>query len=329
MQSWLMKYSFAALLFVTGFPSVLAAVDYPSLILENEKLRVFIYLPDARNGYYRGTRFDWSGIIERVEYAGHRFYAPLHQIHDPETHDAVSGPAEEFAMYHPMGFDEAAKGESFVKIGVGLLAKNAGSEYQFHEKYRIIRAGEWDIDHGDDWISFHQDFRGERGWAYRYSKTIRLLPGLAELVIEHRLENSGERVIDISNYNHNFTIIDDQAYGPDYSVEFAFATGQAQPMKEFAWFRDNRIEVDKPLGENALWLQVYAGDGPAELNTATIRNNKSGAAVKFQGDSPITRMVFWAVEAAVSAEPFIAIHLTPGQVQQWTSHYQYLVDTDS
>lgn len=50
-----------------------AANDYPKLQLDNGEIRVSIFLPDAERGYYRGTRFDWSGIIERVEYDGHRF----------------------------------------------------------------------------------------------------------------------------------------------------------------------------------------------------------------------------------------------------------------
>ena len=98
-----------------------ASDDFPRLELENGILKVSLYLPDVEHGYYRGTRFDWSGIIERVDYAGHRFYAPLHASHDPLRHDSVSGPADEFGMFRPMGFAEAGEGESFVKIGVGLL----------------------------------------------------------------------------------------------------------------------------------------------------------------------------------------------------------------
>ena len=73
---------------------VFAAMDYPKVELDNDFIQVSIYLPDAAHGFYRGTRFDWSGIIERVEYADHRFYAPLNVEHNPTGHDSVSGPAE-------------------------------------------------------------------------------------------------------------------------------------------------------------------------------------------------------------------------------------------
>ncbi|MFT7557332.1 MAG: hypothetical protein ACI9LO_003667, partial [Planctomycetota bacterium] len=44
------------------------------------------------------------------------------------------------------------------------------------------------------------------------------------------------------------------------------------------------------------------------------------------GDTAINRMVFWAVEAAASPEPFIQIHLAPGEAKQWSSHYRFIVD---
>ncbi len=31
------------------------------------------HLPDAENGMYRATRFDWSGVIGSVKYKGHEY----------------------------------------------------------------------------------------------------------------------------------------------------------------------------------------------------------------------------------------------------------------
>ena len=307
--------------------AVSAQTDYPRLQLDNGLLQVSIYLPDGDIGYYRGTRFDWSGIIERVDYAGHRFYAPLHAEHDPLRHDSVSGPADEFAMFQPMGFAEAAAGESFVKIGVGLLQKGAAGEYRFDGDYRLLRAADWDMKHGVDWIEFSQELAGDRGWAYRYEKSIRLLPGKAGFEIAYRLENSGEKVIDISHYNHNFTLIDDTPYGPDYRVEFPFTAPAPMPLGEHAWFRGNAIEVERELGNSSLWLPVFEGDDPGGYNAASVRNLKTGAGVEFSGSAPITRMVFWAVERAACPEPFIRIRLQPGQQRQWSTRYRFSVDT--
>lgn len=323
-----MKKLIIAFWTLTQSMSVCATMDFPRLDLDNGFIQVSIFLPDAERGYYRGTRFDWSGIIERVDYQGHKFYAPLHAQHDPHRHDSISGPAAEFAMFNPMGFTEAEAGESFVKIGVGLLAKGDTNEYKFHGDYRIIRAGEWDIEHGTDWVSFAQDFTGDRGWAYRYRKTIRLTPDQPEFVIEYRLENSGTKTIDINHYNHNFTLIDDVPYGPDYSVEFPFATDGPVSINNLAWFRGDAIEVEKPLQDDSLRIQVFEGTDPGNYNAALVRNQKTGAAVEFRGDAPITRMVFWAVARAACPEPFIQIYLEPGQVKTWSSVYRFSVDRE-
>ena len=45
----------------------MADPEYPKIQLENGEIQVSIYLPDPVRGYYRGTRFDWSGIIEHVD----------------------------------------------------------------------------------------------------------------------------------------------------------------------------------------------------------------------------------------------------------------------
>lgn len=39
------------------------ASDVPQAEISNGELRVRLYLPDVHKGYYRGTRFDWSGVI--------------------------------------------------------------------------------------------------------------------------------------------------------------------------------------------------------------------------------------------------------------------------
>jgi len=304
----------------------MAESGYPRLQLDNGYLRVSIYLPDAERGYYRGTRFDWSGIIGRVDYAGHRFYAPLREQHNPLVHDSIGGPAGEFAMQNPMGFAEAEPGESFVKIGVGLLAKGDSDAYQFHGDYHLVRAGAWQVEHGPRHIKFSQDLTGDRGWAYRYRKTIRLQTGKPVFEIEQRLENSGEKTIDIEYYNHNFTLIDDVPYGPDYRVEFPFFTEQPMPISDIARFSGNAVEVDAALGDNSLWLPLFEGADPGQFNSATVRNNLTGASVEFTSGEPITRMVFWAVERAVCPEPFIHIRLEPGQSRSWVTRYRFSVD---
>ena len=48
----------------------------PQFILKNDTLKLTVFLPDSENGYYRGTRFDWSGLVGQAEYKGHTFFGP-------------------------------------------------------------------------------------------------------------------------------------------------------------------------------------------------------------------------------------------------------------
>ena len=315
-------------LFLTLAAAPVVAQDYPMLELKNDQVTMALYLPDAENGFYRGTRFDWSGIIARVEYKGHTFYGPWRTPHDPTGHDFVSGPAEEFGMDNPSGFSEVEEGGAFVKVGVGLLRKS-GSRYRFHGEYEIIRSGEWSIEKGPDWVEFFQDFTGEREWAYRYTKRIELSGDRPGFTISHRLENSGGKRIDINHYNHNFTLIDAVPYGPDYTVTLPFSTEEPREIKaKYADFVEDRIVVHQPLEDNSLWTQLQTGVGPADYNAATIRCNATGAAVKFKGNAPIMKYNFWSVATAACPEPFVHIDIEPGGVQEWAIDYTLMVDGD-
>src|ERR1700733_11277862 len=112
----------------------------PQWEISNTSLRVKLYLPDAANGFYRGTRFDWSGVVADLEYAGHSYYGPWFTQTDPKVSDfvyqaaeivagpcsAITGPVEEFGV---LGYDDAKPGGTFLKIGVGILRKPDDARY--------------------------------------------------------------------------------------------------------------------------------------------------------------------------------------------------------
>ena len=68
--------------------------DHPKQMLSNGKLDVLVFLPDKNNGYYRSTRFDWSGVVPCVSLNGHRFFGEWFADYDPLKNDAITGPVE-------------------------------------------------------------------------------------------------------------------------------------------------------------------------------------------------------------------------------------------
>ena len=52
------------------------AAGPPVAEISNGKISATVYLPDPVNGFYRGTRFDWSGVVRSLEANGHSYYGP-------------------------------------------------------------------------------------------------------------------------------------------------------------------------------------------------------------------------------------------------------------
>ena len=95
------------------------APDVPTATIANGQLRASIYLPDAKTGYYRGARFDWSGVVSSLTYKNHEYFGQWFEQYDPTLHDAITGPVEEFLTGETaLGYAEAAPGGTFVRIGI-------------------------------------------------------------------------------------------------------------------------------------------------------------------------------------------------------------------
>ena len=67
------------------------AADPPQAEISNGVVSARLYLPDAQDGYYRATRFDWSGQVASVEYKGHKYFGQWFEKSDPKHHDSHHG----------------------------------------------------------------------------------------------------------------------------------------------------------------------------------------------------------------------------------------------
>src|SRR6185503_16922387 len=191
----------ALVLAVTGA----LAADFPQASISNGQITAKMYLPDAKTGYYRSTRFDWSGAIYSLQYKGHEFYGVWYDRIDPKVINwvyqgseivsgpcsALAGPVNEFQT--PLGWDEAAAGGTFIKIGVGVLRKGEGN-YNRYFPYEVLDPGKWSVRKHGDSVEFTQELSdATSGYGYVYRKVVRLLAGKPEMTIEQSLKNTGKR----------------------------------------------------------------------------------------------------------------------------------------
>jgi hypothetical protein len=320
--------------------SSLRAADYPQAEISNGQIRAKLNVPDAQNGYYRGTRFDWSGIIANLEYKGHTYFAPFYEKFDPNVRDvelkngvvagpisATSGPVEEFGANDgaTQGYAEAKPGGTFIKIGVGVLRKPDNSKYDHYYRYEIVDPGKWTVKKGPGWVQFTQELNDPAsGYGYLYRKTVRLVKGKPEMLLEHALRNTGSKAIEGNVYNHNFFVIDHQAPGPDFALKFAFEIRGAGEMANLAEVHGNQIHYLKTLGNGETAATRIQGFGDtAKDYDVTVENRKTGAGVHVTGDRPVARVYLWSVKTTLCPEVYINLQIEPGQESKWNAKYQF------
>jgi hypothetical protein len=297
--------------------------DFPEARISNKHIRMQLYTPDTLRGYYRGTRFDWAGVIPSLEYKGHQYFGQWFDQYNPMTHDAISGPVEEFTG---IDYEKAPVGGTFLKIGVGTLAKPDDKAYSFARTYPIRNTGKRAIRKMKDRVEFTHTLVDASGYAYIYTKTVRLAAGKPILMLEHRLRNTGTKAIETTVYNHNFFTIDQQPTGPDIRVSFPFAIqAEGKGFGSLAQASGNAITYSRPFskGENVFTAGVSGLSGRPSDYDIKIENMKTRAGVRITGDKPIEKLVYWACATTSCPEPYINISVKPGEETQWLLQYEF------
>jgi hypothetical protein len=322
--------------------TLLIGADAPKAEISNSAIRVMLYLPNAESGFYRGTRFDWSGMINSVVHNRHEYYGQWFQRVAPTVHDfayegsdivaspctAAVGPAEEFVTEsgEPLGYQEATVGRTFVKIGVGALRKPDEAKYDHYRTYEIVNPGKWTVKTSPKAVDFTQELRDpSSGYAYSYRKTVRLVGDKSELVIEHSLRNIGTKPIETNVYDHNFLRIDQQPPGPDYTITVPFEVkSNHPPEKELVEIRGNRIVYLRTLKDQERVSTPIQGFGDTSKDyDVRIENTKAGAGMRITADQPLHSEFLWSIRAVLAVEPYIKASISPGKEFTWKMTYSY------
>jgi hypothetical protein len=310
----------------------------PQAAIDNGLVRAKLYLPDAEKGYYQGTRFDWSGVFASLIYKGHNYFGPWFEKYDPKIHDAISGPVEEFLTGAPsvghdtataIGYKEAKPGETFIRIGVGVLRKPQEENFNRFKTYEIVDSGTWKVERQADRVSFHHVAADpSSGYAYEYMKMTRLEPGKPVLVLEHSLTNAGKKVISTEVYDHNFLMIDGQPTGRDFTLRFPFDVTATGELNGFVETKGKQVVYVKDIGhqneERQFVMAELKGYGSSSRDyDIRVENKKTGAGVHITGDRPLERILFWSVNTVLSPEPYLHFDIKPGETVTWKITYEF------
>lgn len=307
--------------------------NLPHHNISNGIVSAKVYLP-GEGGFYRGTRFDRAGVVAHATYKGQDYGQYWFSSYSPHVRDyiwqngqvtvhpasAAAGPAEEF---EPIGFQEAGTGGKFLKIGVGILKRDT-DHYVFVHSYPVLNEGRRSSSATKTSVRLTQDLSDkETGYGYAYVKAVKLVPGKAQMVIEHALKNTGAKVIDTAVYCHNFLTL--STGNENVAITAPFNIVAAKPFKPgAAEVSGKTIRYLRAVKEGESVSSPIGGFG-TQISDYDFKvvNTKSGFGQRIRADQPLSRINFWSIRTNVSWEPYIAISLKPGETKRWTYTYDY------
>jgi hypothetical protein len=296
----------------------------------NGVLRAVI-LPPGEKAFYRGTRFDQSGVIWSLKFGEQEYFGPWFDAIKPDVRDlafapggvqvgdnsGTIGPAEE---YTPIGYDEAAPGGRFLQIGVGVVTRPDDRAFDRFRLYQIADPGRWRTTSTRSSVTMeHTAAQGDYG--YVYEKTIRLVPGQPQMTITHRLRNTGRKAIVSSMYNHNFLTLDPG--NANIVVTLPFPATAPKPPPRLA-LEGNTVRWPNPLVEReSASVLLHDESRPPQPYDVKVVSARTGAGFRVTSDAPITRFNLWSIRTVMAVEPYNAVHVAPGAEQRWTYNYTF------
>lgn len=304
--------------------------DHPKAFLSNGVLDAQVFLPDAKDGYYRASRFDWAGVVPCVAYKGHIFFGEWFPRYDPLIMDAITGPVEEFSVAGGgggIGYSEAKVGDPFVKIGVGVLRKISDEPYRFAGAYPLVDGGKRTVKIKPRAIVFTQRLKGPNGIAYLYTKTLSLDAHGAVLSLEHSLKNIGTATIDTEVYDHDFYMIDKHPTGPGMVVHFPFEVQATKPLGVNATIEGHDLVYLNELKPHETVMSYLTGysDKVSDYDI-TIENRETKAGVEQTSNTPISKINFWSIRTTICPEAYVHLVIPPGKTGHYTIHYRFFAD---
>lgn len=319
------KISYLVLVALSGLTiRAVSTIRFPEAEISNGILHARLYLPDSEKGYYRGTRFDWSGVMPMLEYKGHSYCGQWFEKYAPTIHDAIMGPVESFS---PLGYEDAGTGGRFVQIGVGVLAKADGSPYSPFKYYKVLDPGIWKVKRSRDKVEFVHQLNDD-AYSYTYNKTVQLLKGQPELALTHSLKNRGKRALETDVYNHNFFLLDHQPTGPGLVLRFPFLLKSegARGLGELAEIQGDSIVLVRQLADGESVYAVLHGYGDQSSDyDIRLENHNTGAGLRITSDRPLSQLVCWGSPKVLCPEPYIQVRVQPGETFNWRIIYEFYV----
>jgi len=290
----------------------------------------------------KGLRFSPVANVLRAQLADQEF------LYSPVNGGALSylgGLPMEFDIGQeafqpdPPGYNEGVNGDPFLKVGVGILRRNAGA-YNFSTDYPVVELARTTVAWESDRAHFVQTLSGNaRGYSCRLEED--LVVKNDRLTMRYLLRNTGTKRFTTEQYLHNFVCFSGRSVGPNVEVSFPYdftaspdvtpwsAPGKvrsilAAAQPDVVRVANSVVYLNKITSIPKIWIYKPQDDAGPDLfsveHTQTEQRLLIGASI------PAAYVGIWTTDYQVSPEQFLQITLAPGEEARFTRTYTFRID---
>ena len=254
-------------------------------------------------------RFSHTGFITEVLLDGTYQFCMPEQLLLNRRNSHGFGLCGEFVL--PTG--ELAKcGECFFKPGIGFVRQTA--DFQRFNIFGTYEVQQFPItihQESDSSISFFQKGLPWKGYCADIKKTYSLKEN--QLILDIEVTNTGNEILELSEYQHNFISLEQKPVGPGYVLELpcdknlsqledaTLSWGDERHLDSAVYLKDHSVHWKDFMDEKVLYHESY--DALSEVPASwTLSHEDSPVSVSEKVDFTPSMIIVWSVEHCVCAE---------------------------
>lgn len=277
--------------------------------LQSGDLKAELLTPWSRD--YQRTRFAHCGFITGLWLGDVCFtQAELAQVGQASTGGV--GLCSEYKC--PSIEMDSEVGEDYLKIGAGVIKRPAEPWKLVDEQ--LISGLPATVVASEDTAVFECISPKVNGYAYREKRTVSLNGHVLRQEIE--LENTGDKLIDITEYCHNFVSLGGIETDETHHLTLHCARKLPSSSAQFVATDSGAGWTGKVEGSFSAPCEIIPGLHPCAWK---LESDRTSVSIAEMIDFAPSSAYLWGTSYCVSAEIFNAIRIQPGETARWSREW--------
>ncbi len=288
-----------------------------TIFIASSRLTARVANPQGK--LYQGARFDHCGFIPSVILDGQYEFATIEQMTPGHPTSHGQGLCD---MYMLDGDEESvAVGQPYLRMGAGYLKRTA-KPWDFMKSYALSPLDiNWEADGHS--VRFVTQAQPCGGFGYRQEKIVHVESNRLTTTVV--LQNTGERLMNVQTYNHNFLTLG--KFLTDEKTHLALPAfvqlGQQVADGTPILFENGELRWPCVPGDWFKCTETHASsDKPLDYSWRLWRED-SALSVQEHDDFAPVMAVIWGKRHVISPEMYTAFVLQPGESHKWTRTWTF------